>query len=178
MLLSQLLQQQHPAVLLSQLLPINAAQCVNGMQVSFSAVRRYILLTLPGADSVRDEALQDLEHSWNTSYGVSRVVNELLGTTLPECRYDAGSCKAHEFAFWSAFLYCSDFGAAICALTVDEPELLQAEVVRMQRFFYKLCELRKASCVWRRKWYSNDTLGRGSPGRILARWLGRFLSKD
>jgi hypothetical protein len=109
------------------------------------------LLTLPDSKSVHDEALRHLETHWDTFYGVSMVVNALLGTELPTV--PRSKPKTGTFGFWASFLFFSPWGKAVMALRSDlEPSQLMKPVVQLQRCFYKMCELRKGSNLFRHSW--------------------------
>ena len=115
------------------------------------------VVTYPGvAEKLPDllaVCLEQLGQSWTTYYGVARVVTAACSTDLPESRGAVAKTPLHLFAFWGSFLFFSPFGDAVCNLTpAEEPAALGNIFVRLQRFFFKLCELRKATCEWRRRW--------------------------
>ena len=58
----------------------------------------------PGAKPLFPFAVGDIEERYTTFYGVSRIVNEALGTSLPEHRGDVGNTCAHLFVFWASLI--------------------------------------------------------------------------
>ena len=73
---------------------------------------------------------------------------------LPEKRDTANRVPPHAYAFWASFLHYSPFGTAISALRVTEEfTVLSDPLVQLQLFFFKVCEIRKVLCLWRRRWY-------------------------
>ena len=96
-----------------------------------------------------------LRRSWSTAWGGGKILNALLfegERIVPEDVADMRkeacnesyykSCKANEL--FAAMLLHSSFGDAL--LQIGNENLcseLQKPTVRLQRFFHKLCELRK-----------------------------------
>ena len=117
----------------------------------FSPFLDIFLLAFRHSEEVHMACRSHLERHWNTYYGVSRVVTALLGVPLPT--KPLNKTAGHLFGFWCSFLFFSPFGVAVDALGAAEaPPQLQSVVVRMQLFFYKICEVRKGACLWRRFW--------------------------
>ena len=106
-----------------------------------------------------------LRQSWSTAWGGGKILNALLfegERIVPEdvadmrkkarneCYYR--SCKANEL--FAAILLHSSFGNALLQIGSENVcSELQKPTVRLQRFFYKLCELRKVNNARRGVYY-------------------------
>ena len=127
-----------------------------------------------------DQAELLLRKSWSTSWGGGKILNALLFNgerILPESgndmRRQAGNgcyyhhCKANQI--YACILQQSDFGEALLSIGGERvPDHLRRPIVDLQRFFYKLCELRKVNqlrrCVYFRTFTTADA---------RQRWLQR-----
>ena len=106
-----------------------------------------------------------LRKSWSTAWGGGKILNALLfegerivpedvagmrKKACNECYYR--SCKANEL--FAAILLHSSFGNALLQIGSENVcSELEKPTVRLQRFFYKLCELRKVNNARRGVYY-------------------------
>ena len=127
-----------------------------------------------------DQAELLLRKSWSTSWGGGKILNALLFNgerIVPESGNDmrgqAGNgcyyhhCKANQL--YACILQQSDFGEALLSIGGERvPDHLQRPIVDLQRFCYKLGELRKVNqsrrCVYFRTFITAD---------MRRRWLQR-----
>ena len=139
---------QSPEVVLASLVQ----ECPSASSSFFLPFIYIFLLAFPGSDFLHNSIVEKLEGCWNTFYGVSMVVNGLVGVELPTAPRGSKT-KPHQYGFYASFLFFSAFGEAICALCDPaEPPQLQSIVVKFQRFMFKLCELRKCTNLYRSLW--------------------------
>ena len=125
-----------------------------------------IVLTLDVPSCVHTMAMHSIRKNWITSYGPGRIFNALLFDDerfLPETSNDLRDLSSNgtmyttqkAVAILGSFLFFSPFGQAIMNTTeriAAEPARFLDPCVRMQRFFYKCCELRKINSSHRWKW--------------------------
>ena len=144
----------------------------SGSSAFFKPFIDIFLLSMQGSECIQECIFTHLQETWCTYYGVSQIVNGLLGSDLPTDR--AGKVKNHVYAFWASFLFFSPFGKAIGRLKcVHEPVNLSNRTVELQRFFFKLCELRKACNLRRQKWrpaYREFESRAGMARRLMAEY--------
>ena len=122
-----------------------------------------MILSLDGiGDEVRRQAEVNLNVSFNTSYGVGRILNSILfedARVLPESLPDmwrtsapapvySNSVKA--IAFFAVILFHSPFADSVVG---SSDAFSNCYMARLQRFCFKLCEIRKAECNFRFKYY-------------------------
>ena len=89
----------------------------HGASTFFTPFVGFFLLALPGTDDLHKVCLNHLSSHWGTYYGVSRVVNEALGTNLPE-KPRSRQCSEISYGFYASFLFFSDFGQAVADWTL------------------------------------------------------------
>ena len=124
--------------------------------------------------------LRAIDPSIPVPWGGGKILNALLFNgerIVPESgndmRRQAGNgcyyhhCKANQL--YACILQQSDFGEALLSIGGERvPDQLQRPIVDLQRFFYKLCELRKVNqlrrCVYFRTFTTADA---------RQRWLQR-----
>ena len=112
-----------------------------------------------------DHAELLLRTSWSTSWGGGKVINALLFNgerIVPESAVDARrnarhqcyyqSCKANEV--FACILLHSEFGDRLMQIGCEHiPATMRRPIVNLQRFCYKMCELRKANQLQRSVYY-------------------------
>ena len=125
-----------------------------------SAFKRpfYLLLVMKLLSAEwRNGAEQILRKCWSTAWGGGTIVNALLFNgehAVPESGMDMRrqtwnhcyyrSCRANEL--FACILYHSEFGELLLNVGgTHVPVSLRRPVVSLQRFLYKLCELRKVN---------------------------------
>ena len=126
-----------------------------------------LILTLPVGTRVHDLARASLQMNWTTSWGPGRILNDLLFSgkrVLPECQKDLVEKKSKSqfrtgkaAAILGTYLFFSGFGKKLMtAGRTPQPKLLSGTSCKLQRFYYKMCELRKANdqsrVLWHRCW--------------------------
>jgi hypothetical protein len=129
----------------------------------------YLILTLTLALSParHAEALHCLKRSWSTSYGGGKVINGLLFAgrhVVCESQDDIRMPPGHEGpmlqgvhanALFGFILFESAFGDAMMACSPPGRLAPVSEVLALQRFLFKLCEVRKTNVAGlprHRKW--------------------------
>ncbi len=112
-----------------------------------------------------DQAELLLRRSWSTAWGGGKVVNALLFNAeriVPEtaddirsnawdqCYYQ--SCRANEL--FACILHHSEFGDRLLRIGCEHvPAQMRRPIFNLQRFCYKICELRKANHSRRHVYY-------------------------
>ena len=112
-----------------------------------------------------DHAELLLRTSWSTSWGGGKVINALLfngerivpesaidmrRNAWVECYYQ--SCKANEV--FACILRHSEFGDRLLQIGCEHiPATMRRPIVNLQRFCYKICELRKGNQSQRSVYY-------------------------
>ena len=114
-----------------------------------------IMKLLPVQRGDRAELL--LRTSWSTARGGGKVINALLFNgerIVPESAVDMRrnawdqcyyrSCRANEV--FACILHHSEFGDRLLQIGCEHiPAQMRRPIVNLQRFCYKICELRKAN---------------------------------
>ena len=128
-----------------------------------------------------DSAELLLRTSWSTAWGGGKVINALLFNgerivqeSVVDMRRDAWdqcfyqSCKANEV--FACILHHSEFGDRLLQIGCEHiPAEMRRPIVNLQRFCYKICELRKVNQSRRSVYYRLfDTV----PAR--PKWLQRL----
>ena len=128
-----------------------------------------------------DHAELLLRTSWSTAWGGGKVINALLfngerivperavdmrRTAWDQCFYQ--SCRANEV--FACILHHSEFGERLLQIGCEHiPAEMRRPIVNLQRFCYKICELRKGNQSRRSQYYRFfDTV----PAR--QKWLQRL----
>ena len=113
-----------------------------------------------------DHAELLLRTSWSTAWGGGKVINALLFNgerIVPESAVDMRrsasdqcyyqSCRANEV--FACILHHSEFGDRLLQIGCEHvPPQMRRPIVNLQRFCYKICELRKANQSRRSVYYS------------------------
>ena len=131
--------------------------CANYQITAFS--RPFYLLMIMKLLPVRwgEHAELMLRTSWSTAWGGGKIINALLFNgerIVPESALDARrnardqcyyqSCKANEV--FACILLHSEFGDRLLQIGCENiPPEMQRPIFQLQRFCYKLCELRKGN---------------------------------
>ena len=129
-----------------------------------------VLLTIKLCSARHDEAIELLRGCWNTSYGGGRVINGLLfggrhivcqsmtdirsGKKPRASTPKLTSLKAN--AILGYMLMGSEFGRRLMSSSSLKKRCVlarQSETLHVQRFLYKLCEIRKTNVSCRRRWH-------------------------
>ena len=160
---------------------INTFEELMGQYSRFA--RPFVNLMLASSDcapEVKARATQHLSQHWSTSYGGGRVINGLLfrgAHVVPESINDCWkkqslssfyrTTRANEV--YGCILWGSDFGREILATSrlarnrgmadadaswwQQHQHLYDTPAAQLQRFLFKLCELRKVNVQGRSLWY-------------------------